>query len=135
MIKAGSVIAALGLSALAGGMLFFGAVMAPLVFIKLPPEVAGPFIRAAFPFYYGYVVAASGLGAVGFGLRGRAGSAGALLAVGLVTVWLWVWWLPHLEGMRLAGDAAGFAWGHRLSVWVNGAQLMTALWLLVRTAI
>jgi hypothetical protein len=42
----------LGMSLVFGGMTFFSAVMAPLVFTKLPPETAGRFIREVFPWYY-----------------------------------------------------------------------------------
>jgi hypothetical protein len=41
-----------GLALTFGGMTFFSAVMAPLVFTKLPAETAGAFIRAVFPWYY-----------------------------------------------------------------------------------
>tara|TARA_B100000686_G_C16731103_1_gene940736 strand:- start:1350 stop:1808 length:459 start_codon:yes stop_codon:yes gene_type:complete len=37
---------------LAGSMLFFSFVMAPLIFIKLDIEEAGKLIRAVFPWYY-----------------------------------------------------------------------------------
>ena len=46
------VIAGLSLSLTFGGMTFFSAVMAPLVFTKLPFESAGAFIRQVFPWYY-----------------------------------------------------------------------------------
>ena len=39
-------------AALFGGMLFFAAVFAPLVFRKLPEETAAGFIREVFPVYY-----------------------------------------------------------------------------------
>ncbi len=116
-------------------MLFFGLVMTPLVFTKLPPDVAGVFIRATFPRYYAFVIASAVLGAAGFALRRQVAPALVLLVVALVTVWLWAWLIPHLNAMRLAGDEAGFARGHSLSVWVNGAELLAALWLLVRAAI
>ena len=45
-------IAIVAVSALWGGMLFFAAVFAPLVFIKLDAETAGRFIRQVFPVYY-----------------------------------------------------------------------------------
>ncbi len=130
MLKAGSILSALGLSALVGGMLFFGAIMAPLVFTKLPPDVAGPFIRAAFPRYYAFIVCTSCLGALGFALRGQAGPTIVLLVVAAVTFWLWFWLIPHLNMLREAGNMAGFSRGHRLSVWINGAELIAALWLL-----
>ncbi len=46
------VMTGLSLSLTFGGMTFFSAVMAPLVFTKLPFETAGLFIRQVFPWYY-----------------------------------------------------------------------------------
>jgi hypothetical protein len=109
--------------------------MAPLVFTKLPPDVAGAFIRQAFPRYYAFIVVASVIGACGFLMRGQMVSGVVLAVVALVTLWLWFWLIPHLNALREAGNAAGFSRGHRLSVWINGAELIAALWLLVRTAI
>ena len=45
-------ITGLSLALTFGGMTFFSAVMAPLVFTKLPFETAGAFIRQVFPWYY-----------------------------------------------------------------------------------
>jgi hypothetical protein len=134
-MAAGNILTALGLAALVGGMLFFGAVMAPLVFTKLPPEYSGPFIRAVFPHYYAFIIGSALLGGVGFWLRGQTVSTIALFVVAVVTVWLWFWFIPHLNALRDAGDTAAFNRGHRFSVWVNGAELITALWLLIRTAV
>ena len=133
--QSGRILSVLGLAALVGGMLFFGAIMAPLVFTKLPPEVIGPFIRATFPRYYAFMVCTSLLGALGFGLRGRWLPMLVLLALAGVTLFLWFWLIPLLNALREAGNMAGFARGHRFSVWVNGAQLLTALWLLLRAAL
>jgi hypothetical protein len=135
VLRSGNVVAVLGLAALVGGMVFFAAVMAPLVFARLPPGVAGPFIRAAFPRYYAFVTVAAVLAAVGLWLRGAPVSGAALGLVAAVTVWLWVWWLPQLEAMRLAGDMVGFGRGHRASVWVNGVELVVGVVVLVRVAV
>jgi hypothetical protein len=135
MLKTGSILTALGLAALVGGMVFFGAIMAPLVFTKLPLDVAGPFIRAAFPFYYGYMIVSAGIGVVGFLCRREMVSALVLAIVALVTVWLWAWFIPHLDGLREAGNMVAFNRGHGMSVWIDGAQLIAALGLLVRTAV
>ena len=35
-----------------GVMLFFSFVLAPMIFIVLPPDNAGVFVRAIFPYYY-----------------------------------------------------------------------------------
>jgi hypothetical protein len=134
LFQAGNVVAVLGLALLVGGMVFFGVIMAPLVFTKLPLEASGPFIRAAFPWYYAFVTVAAVVSAAGLVLRGAPGSAAALILVAAVTVWLWFWWLPHLEAMRLAGDTVGFGRGHRFSVWVNGGELVVGVVVLVRVA-
>ena len=128
----GGVIAVLGLAALGGGMLFFGAVMAPLVFLHLPLDVAGPFIRTSFPWYYGYCIGSAVVVAVGFLLRREWLSVLVPVAVIGVTGWLWQDQLPALDAMRAANDTAGFAKGHQLSVWLNGGELLAAIMLLVR---
>lgn len=46
-----------------GGMLFFAAVMAPLVFAKLPAPTASQFIRQVFPIYYVVMAGATALAA------------------------------------------------------------------------
>ncbi len=135
MLQTGNVLAALGLAALVGGMLFFGAIMAPLVFTKLPGEFAGPFIRAAFPRYYAFITVSAGIAAIGLLLRGAPASAIAMAIVAVVTIWLWFWLIPQLNALRDAGNTAGFNRGHRLSVWVNGVELVTAILLLVRLAL
>ena len=135
MLQTGNVIAALGLSALVGGMLFFGAVMAPLVFTKLPPDIAGMFIRAAFPRYYAFIAISAMIAAVGFLLRRAPASTIALVLLALVTVWLWFWLIPYLNAVREAGNMAAFNRGHRLSVWINGVQLITAIVILIRFAL
>ncbi len=132
---AGQIIAVLGLAVLLGGMVFFAAVMAPLVFTRLPAAVGDPFIRAAFPWYYGYCAAGAGVAAFGFLLRRQWVSAAVLLVVVAALVWAWVWLIPWLDAARAAGDLAGFDRGHTLSVWLNGAEMVAALVLLVRTAV
>ena len=39
-------------SILAGSMVFFSCVVAPLIFIKLDGDTAGYFVRSIFPWYY-----------------------------------------------------------------------------------
>lgn len=132
MRAAGGILAVLGLAALVGGMLFFGAVMAPLVFLHLPLTVAGPFIRTAFPWYYGYCIGAAGVAGLGFLLRRAWLSLLVPVAVAGVTAWLWLYWLPVLDALRAAHDTAGFTRGHEISVWVNGVEFLAAVMLLVR---
>jgi hypothetical protein len=123
------------LAALVGGMLFFGAIMAPLVFTKLPADVAGPFIRSVFPRYYTFIIVSAAVGGFGFLLRGQAVSAIALILIVLLTSLLWFWLIPHLDALRDAGNTIAFDRGHRLSVWLNGVELITALIVLGRFAL
>ncbi len=125
-------IAVLGLAALGGGMLFFGAVMAPLVFTHLPPDVAGPFIRNVFPWYYGYCAGSAVVVVLGFSMRREWLSMLLAAAIIGVTGWLWQDQLPALDAMRAANDTAGFAKGHQLAVWLNGGELAATAMLLVR---
>ncbi|MGC8532788.1 MAG: DUF4149 domain-containing protein [Acidiphilium sp.] len=134
MHTSGSIIALLGLGCLFGGMVFFGTIMTPLVFTKLPPETASLFIRATFPRYYLYVSVAAAIAALGLVLRGNLPFALVLALVLVLTLWLWQDWLPHLNSLRDSGNQTAFARGHRLSVWLNGAQLLAVLAVLVALA-
>ncbi len=116
-------------------MVFFAAVMAPLVFVRLPASVGDPFIRAVFPWYYLYCAVSAGIAALGFLLRRQWVAAGVLLVVVAAVLWAWFWLIPELDALRAAGDMAGFDRGHTESVWLNGAEMLAALWLLVRVAV
>ncbi len=123
-----------------GGMTFFSAVTAPMVFIKLDEETAGKFIRAMFPWYYLFVIITAGFGAITMLTVVPYASLGlgvaALLALisrqGL---------MPRINGARdqaLAGDEeAGkrFDKLHQLSVNLNGIGLVGALAAVVLTAV
>jgi hypothetical protein len=128
----GGMLSLLGLGLLAGGMLFFAAVAAPLVFSRLPAPVGGPFIRAMFPWLYGYCLICAGMSALGYALRRRLGAALVPGFVALATLWAWLWLMPRLDAWRLAGDTAAFAHGHRVSTWVYGLELAAVLALLLR---
>jgi len=135
MSAAGNVLTLAGLACLVGGMVFFGAVVARLLFTKLAPDVSGPFIRAMFPFYYGFVAASAAVAAGGFLLRGQRVSMVVMLAVLAAVLWAWFWLIPYLNAVRDAGDMAAFDRGHKFSTWLNGAELLAGLWLLIRTAL
>jgi len=135
MPKTAAILTLLGLAFLTGGMVFFGAIVAPLVFTQLPPDIAGPFIRRMFPFYYAYLTATALLATIGYALRRQRVSMLVSAGIIAVTLFLWFWLIPELDALRLAGNAAGFARGHTFSVWVNFAQLIAALWLLQRAAV
>ena len=125
---------------LLGGMVFFGAILAPLVFTKLDGATAARFIRATFPRYYLYVLIAAALGAVG--LVWQDWLSGVVLGlVALLTVWLRQGLMPMLNRLRdagLAGDAAAaarFDRMHRVSTTVNAVQILAALLVVARAGL
>ncbi len=124
-----------GLAVLVGGMVFFAAVMAPLVFTRLPASVGDPFIRAVFPFYYLYCAVSAGVAAVGFLLLRQRVAAAVMLVIVAAVLWAWFWLIPELDAMRAAGNVAGFDRGHSESVWLNCAALLAAGFLLVRLVV
>ena len=123
--------------ALAGSMIFFGAVVAPLVFRVLPVDVAGTFLRAFFPHYYlwGLVVAliATVVGAF-------VGPTSLVLCLLVVALFLYVRQslMPMINRARdasLAGDAAAkdrFERLHHASVAINLTQLVILLMVAAR---
>ncbi len=116
-------------------MAFFAAVLAPLVFTRLPASVGDPFIRAVFPFYYLYCAVSAGVAAVGFLLLRQHLAVVVMLVIVAAVLWAWLWLIPELDAMRAAGDVAGFDRGHSESVWLNGAEWLAAGFLLVRLTV
>jgi hypothetical protein len=110
-----------------GGMVFFAAVMTPLVFTKLPPEISGPFIREVFPVFSKVM---AGLSLFSAALIWNHPRVYALLVVFFLFIWTWKWLMPkinqfrdeELEGNEKAGKA--FNMLHKLSVYINLAQMI-----------
>lgn len=126
-------LAGMASAVLLGGMLFFAFAFAPLVFVKLPAETAGPFIRQVFPVYY----------AVGAGCAGLAGLLAALpawpdaavlavVSAGFVLARQGL--MPRINRLRdaaLAGDESAkrpFARLHRVSMILNLVQMIAVAW-------
>ncbi len=114
-----------------GGMAFFAAGVAPLVFRLLPPDHAARFLRGLFPVYYLWLIATAGAAAVAlFPLSKPA--AGIMLAIAGLTFWLRQVLMPRINALSdraKAGEAeAGTAFNraHRLSVAANMVQLVAA---------
>ena len=129
-----SSLALIALALLFGGMGFFAAVMAPLVFTRLPATTAGPFIRQVFPVYYLWVLGFAALAAVALAAQ-RPIDAAAMAAVAALTLWLRQGLMPRINQLSDAGESAAFARAHRLSVVLNMAQLAAALGVLVRVGV
>lgn len=115
-----------------GAMLFFGAVVAPLVFTRLPEETAGPFIRQVFPVYYAVLGAVTGLAGL-LALPEAGGGAIALLLVSVGFGFARQVLMPRINDLRdreLNGEEkAGrlFSLLHRSSVVLNATQMVVLL--------
>lgn len=111
-----------------GGMVFFAACVAPLVFSRLPAEHAGRFIRGLFPIYYLYVMGLAAAAAVAL-IPLSVVAAGLAGAVALSALWLrqvLMKTINRLSDAAQAGDAAAkprFDRMHRLSVVMNVLQM------------
>lgn len=113
-----------------GGMAFFAFVYAPLIFRKLPADVAAGFIRQVFPVYYQSLAVLSVLAAALLWHRRE----GAVLAgVGALFLFSLLWLMPRINAARDASRAGAadagskFALLHRTSVLINGAQMIAVL--------
>ncbi len=123
---------------LAGGMLFFSFIFAPLVFRSLDQENAGVLIRAVFPVYYlaGLLIAL--LGAI-FAWPGSATDGALLGAVALVFALARQVLRPAIDAQRARRDedpaaAAAFRRLHGFSMVLNLLQMIAVLVVLVRLA-
>ena len=136
-------LAGLFLAVTFGGMTFFSAVMAPLVFKKLQPQTAGAFIREVFPWYYATMGATTLAGFLFLLPATRVTGAWPALLSGVVLVGfvlarqVLMPMINHSRDAELAGDATAgrrFMRLHGLSVAVNAGQwaaIMVALWLVL----
>ena len=133
------ILGVMALALLFGGMAAFSFLFAPLVFAKLPGEVAARFIRAVFPWYYLFVlgVAALAAGLLAAEAPGVAVAMAGVAAAGLLARQVLMPAINRLRDRQLAGEAAAGRWFARLhqgSVLINLAQLAAAGWALAAVA-
>lgn len=125
------VVALFAVATLLGGMATFSFLFAPLVFLKLPGETAGGFIRQVFPWYYVFVTATAAVAGVAL-IATDAWRGGAMLAVAALGVIAREVLMPAINAARdrsLTGEASAakrFDWLHRASVGINFVQLIAA---------
>ena len=124
---------------LAGSMLFFSFVMAPLIFVKLDIDVAGKFVRAVFPWYYLLILILAGLGALTL-VAFAPLNAGLMLLITGSTAYCRQYLMPQINYFRdrsRAGEAGTteiFDKLHRRSEVLNGLQLLAVLAVLLHLA-
>lgn len=117
-------IAALFAAAILGAMLFFAAVVAPLVFAHFPEADAGAFIRRLFPRYYDVLAVVTAIGSL-FALGSVVGALMSAVVVLFVVSRFWL--MPRINASRDAGRESRFALLHRASVMINTAQILALL--------
>jgi hypothetical protein len=123
--------AGLLLALVLGGMTFFSFFFSPLVFVKLPMETAGPFMRALFPWYFLTVAGLFALAAVALAFvePGLALVAGGMALLGLLNHQVLMPRINRARDALLTGDATAektFDKLHRKSVGINLLQLAAA---------
>ena len=110
------------------------------MFVELEAATAGRFIRRLFPWYYAVVGGLALLSAVCMA-GGRSLDAIVMTLVLLGAVLLRQILMPRINRHRdrmVAGDVAAeapFERLHKVSVWINGVQLLAALTVLIRLAL
>lgn len=119
------------ISTLFGGMMLYSFGFAPMVFAALPPEDGGRFIRAAFPWYYLFVIGTATLG--GLILLPSHAQPGALaFAIAAIAIFARQGLMPRINAARddqLRGIAEAkkrFGRLHGISVALNLVQLIVA---------
>lgn len=139
MLEVFDVVGLVSVATLFGSMAFFSCVVAPLTFVKLDAANAGRFVRSIFPWYYLVIAVFALAAAVSVAvLRPVTASVMVLIALGAIFArQLLMPQINHHRDRMVAGDAGAeprFARLHRLSVWINGAQLVGAFAVLLHMA-
>lgn len=130
------VAALVAVAAVFGGMTFFMAFFAPMVFRNLAREQAAAFMRALFPVYFLVLgVAALAPGLVLMTIASYRPEALALVAVGAVFLGQRAFLLPALNRSRAAGQDRRAAVLHRASVLIHLVQWFAVAAVLVRLAV
>lgn len=114
-----------------GGMVLYSFGFAAFLFTALPPDVAGPTIRRAFPHFYLFVIAIASLGAVLAWLADPRLSA-ALAFVAATTVPTRQILMPAINRATDTGARARFKWLHGASVLITLAHIAIAGWVLAQ---
>jgi len=129
------VIALVLVAALFGGMLFFAALFAPMVFRKLPREDAAAFMRGIFPVYHRTMGIVALLAILPLAPQWSYGpEVATLAAVAAGFVFANSVLRPRIDSAREAGRTEDFRRLHRASVLINMAQQVAVTVVLVRLA-
>lgn len=116
-----------------GGMTLFAFAFAAFLFTALPIDVARSVIRKAFPWFYLFVIAVAGAGALLWWPHDPTSSV-LMAAIGLTTVPTRQVLMPAINRATDAQARGRFKALHGLSVLVTLAHIAAAGWVLARLA-
>ena len=114
-----------------GGMVLYAFGFAAFVFTALPPDVASPTIRRAFPYFYLFVLGVSALAAVLL-LAGDWVSASIMAAIAVSTIPTRQVLMPAINRATDEGRKSRFKVLHGLSVLITLAHIAGAAYVLAR---
>lgn len=118
-----------------GAMLFFSAVVTPTLFRRLSREKAAEALRRLFPAYYLVLGCAAAIAAILYAVDSSPASLNANLLAAVAAGFFIARFvlLPRIEASRPAPGtrSAEFVRLHRLSVLLNGVQLLIVLYVLI----
>lgn len=128
-----SILSLLLTACLFGGMTFFSAGFAPVLFAQLPMAEVRPLLRGTFPYYYLAVAGLSTLAAL-VALMASPLAALLLTAIALSTGYARQVLMPQINAASDAEDMAQFKRLHGASVVLQLVQIGVAGWALVLLA-
>ena len=114
-----------------GGMVLYSFGFAAFIFHALPPEVAGPTIRRAFPYFYLFVIVSSAISSIlisPFDLI----SAAFLALIAITTFPTRQLLMPAINRATDRADRASFKLLHGLSVAITLSHIFMTGWVLLR---
>lgn len=114
-----------------GGMVLYSFGFAAFIFHALPPEVAGPTIRRAFPYFYLFVIVSSAISSIlisPFDLI----SAAFLALIAITTLPTRQLLMPAINRATDRADRASFKLLHGLSVAITLSHIFMTGWVLLR---
>ena len=125
------IVALLLTAALFGGMVLYSFGFAPFIFTQFDAVQAGKTIRAAFPWYYTFVLIGSAVAAFAL-IFVNVLTAQLLLVCTVIGIIAQFFLMPAINNARDNGQEEKFKQLHFLSVFLNFVQLGLIVWALIR---
>ena len=124
-------LAVLTTALLFGGMSLYSFGFAAFLFSTFSPEVAGPALRKAFPWFYAFVIGVAAIAALLWWPHDGVAAA-VMAAVVVTTILVRQLLMPAINRATDAGLRQRFKWLHGLSVVVTLGHIVASGWLLTR---